>query len=252
MLNLRWLPVWLRNFKVWRKLWLPSLIGNFGDPLIYLLALGFGLGTFIGTLDGMPYLVFLASGIVCSSAMNAATFEATFSAFTRMSSQKTWEGMLATPIAVPDIIFGEGIWAATKGLINAIAIIIVAAILHLVAGWQALWTLPIIFLLGCCFAGVGLVITAVAKSYDFFTYYLTLVLTPMMLLSGVFFPINKMPYVIQVAAKLLPLYHGVALVRPLMTDGKVTQPLLHIAVLCFYALLTLMFANKLAQKRLIN
>lgn len=252
MLNFRWFSVWQRNFRVWYKLIIPSLIGNFGDPLIYLLALGYGIGFFIGQMDGLPYLVFLASGIVCSSAMNSATFEATFSAYVRMATQKTWEGMLSAPLDVNDVVIGETLWAATKGLFNATAILIVAALLSLVAGWKALWVLPIVLLTGFCFAAIAMVITAIAKSFDFFTYYLTLVLTPMMLLSGVFFPINKMPVIIQWGAKALPLYHAVALVRPLMTGRVVTNIPLHLGVLLIYTLIMLSVAILLVRRRLIH
>lgn len=252
MLNFRWFAVWQRNFRVWYKLIIPSLIGNFGDPLIYLLALGYGIGYFIGEMDGLPYLVFLTSGIVCSSAMNSATFEATFSAYVRYSTQKTWEGMLSAPLDVNDVVLGETLWAATKGLFNATAILIVAAFLSLVAGWKALWVLPIILLTGFCFATIAMVITAVAKSFDFFTYYLTLILTPMMLLSGVFFPIDKMPHAIQWGAKILPLYHAVALVRPLMTGRIVTNVPLHLSVLVIYTGIALSIAIVLVRRRLIR
>lgn len=252
MPNTRWIAVWLRNYHVWLKLLIASLIGNFGDPLIYLLALGYGFGKFIGSMDGMPYLVFLATGIVCSSAMNAASFEGMFSAFTRMSSQKTWEGMLATPLSVSDIVLGETFWAATKGSINAIAILIVAALLGLVANWNALWVIPIIFLMSACFAALGLVITSFATSYDFFTYYITLFLTPMMLLSGVFFPLNKMPQIIQWLAQLFPLYHAISLVRPLMTARIPSFIPIHLLILFLYTIIPYYIAVKLSRKRLIH
>lgn len=251
MLKQRWFAVWLRNFNVWRKMWLASLLGNFGDPLIYLLALGFGLGSLITSLDGMPYLVFLASGIVCSSAMNAASFEGMFSAFTRMVGQKTWEAMLSTPLNIRDIVLGETFWAATKGLINAVAILLVAAVMGLVANWQAIWILPVIFLMSACFAAMGLIVTAFAKGYDFFTYYITLLITPMMLLSGIFFPLDKMPKAVQYIAQALPLHHTVVLVRPLMTGGTVQNPLLHLAVLLIYTIIAYLIAVRLVQKRLI-
>lgn len=250
--NYRWFAIWQRNYRVWLKLLVPSLLGNFGDPLIYLLALGYGIGGFIGSMDGMPYLVFLASGIVCSSAMNAATFEGMYSAYTRMVQQKTWEGMLSTPLNINDIVLGEMVWAGTKGLINATAILLVALALGLVTNWYALLILPVVLLMSTCFAGIALCLTAMAKGYDFFTYYLTLLITPMMFLSGVFFPLDKMPMAVQWAAKFLPLYHAVVLVRPLMTGKIPTLPWLHIGVLMLYAIIAHSFAVKLSRKRLIN
>ncbi|HLA75739.1 MAG TPA: nodulation protein NodJ, partial [Gammaproteobacteria bacterium] len=139
VISLRWLPVWRRNMLVWRKLSIPALLGNFGEPLLYLLALGYGLGAFVGTIQGLPYITFLASGIVCGSAMNTATFEGLYSAYTRMTLQQTWAGMLAAPLNVDDVLLGEMTWAGTKSLISVAPILIIAALLGLVHSWQALW-----------------------------------------------------------------------------------------------------------------
>lgn len=252
MSDFHWLPVWQRNFRVWHKLVIPSLIGNFVDPLIYLLALGFGLGHFVGQLDGMPYLVFLASGIICSSAMQAASFEALYSVYTRLSWQKTWDGMLATPLSIHDIVLGEALWAGTKGLINATAIFIVAAALGLIKVWSALWILPIVFLVGCCFSSMALIVTSFAKSYDFFTYYMTLFISPMMFLSGVFFPVDRMPMIIQQVAKLLPLYHTIQLVRPLMIGKPVSHLTLHLGVIILYTIGAYLIASHLLKKKVVS
>ncbi len=248
----KWLAIWLRNFRVWRKLIIESLLGNFADPLIYLIALGFGLGKYVGTLDGLPYLVFLASGIVCSSAMNAATFEGLYSAYTRMTGQKTWDSMLATPLNVSDIVLGETLWAGTKGLINATAILIVAALLHLVYSWYALLVLPVVFIMAVCFGAFALTMTAFAKSYDFFTYYFTLFISPMMLLSGVFFPLTKMPAFVKVLAHLSPLYYAIELIRPLMTNRALQYPLINLCVIIIFTFIAYTIAVKLMQKRIIN
>lgn len=248
----KWFAIWLRNFCVWRKLMIESLLGNFADPLIYLIALGFGLGSYVGNLDGLPYLVFLSSGIVCSSAMNAATFEGLYSAYTRMTAQKTWDSMLATPINVSDIVLGETLWAGTKGLINATAILIVAALLHLVYSWYALIVLPIVFIMATCFGAFALTMTAFAKSYDFFTYYFTLFISPMMLLSGVFFPLTKMPIFVKVLAHFSPLYYAIQLIRPLMTNRSLNAPFLDMGVIILFTIIAYGIAVKLMHKRMIN
>lgn len=249
--HLRSLTVWRRNALVWRKLMVPSLLGNFGDPLLYLLGLGYGLGHYIGTMAHMPYLVFLASGIVASSAMNAASFEATYSAFTRMNHQQTYSAMLATPLQVDDILAGEMLWCATKSLINGVAILIVAALLGAVHSGTALWSLPVIFLAGLAFAGAALVVTALAPSYDFFMYYFTLVLTPMFLFSGVFYPIDTLPAVLQQLVQFLPLTHAVAVLRPLLAGGTVADLPLHLGVLGIYAVLGYYLATALIRRRLL-
>lgn len=247
----RFLHVWRRNFLVWRKLLGPAMLGNFIEPLLYLFALGFGLGAFVGEMQGMPYSVFLASGLVCASAMNTATFEALFSAYTRMAHQQTWGGMLATPLIVDDIVLGEIIWAGTKSLLSVAPIVAVAAGLGLVHDLRALWVLPLVLLVGTSFAALALCVTAFAKSYDFFVYYFTLVITPMFLLSGTFFPLEAMPKAVRWGAQVLPLTHAVELVRPLMTGQALTHPLLHLGVLILYGAAGLYVACILLRRRLM-
>lgn len=246
----RWIPVWQRNFNVWRKLAGPSFVGNFGEPLFYLLALGYGLGAFIGEMSDLPYVVFLASGIVCSSAMNTATFEGLYAAYTRMKVQGTWSGMISAPIDLDDVVLGEIIWMGTKSVISVSAILLVAAALGIVDQWSALWALPMAFLIGCCFGAMALVVTAVSPSYDFFLYYFTLVITPMFLLSGVFFPPEGLPQVVQMAAQFFPLTHVVDIVRPLMTERPLNNLLLHLSVPIVYGLLAYWWALVLLRRRL--
>jgi len=247
------LAVWHRNFLVWRKLAVASLLGNFGDPFLYLLGLGYGLGLYIGEMGGISYMAFLARGILCSSAMNTATFEGLYSAFTRMNQQGTWEGMLATPVRIQEVVAGEQFWAATKSLISGSAILIVAGLLGGIQSWDTAWmTVPVIFLIGFAFAGPALVICAVAPSYDFFMYYFTLAVTPMFLFCGVFYPIDALPDFAQMLAQVLPLTHAVALVRPLLTELPLTQPLLHVGVLMLYGIIGFALAAHLVSRRLMK
>jgi len=242
--------IWRRNLRVWRKLMVPSLMGNFGEPVIFLLGLGYGLGRLVGEVEGMSYMVFLASGIVCSSALTASTFEALYSAYTRLTQQLTWSAMLATPLTVDEIVFGEISWAATKAVINAAAILAVAAGLGLVADARAVLVLPVVLAAGMAFGGLAMIVTTVARSYDFFLYYFTLVMTPMMLLSGVFFPLSELPDLVAVTAHGLPLAHVVALVRPLMTGSWPTATLPHLTVIAAYAGVSYWFAAAVARRRL--
>lgn len=245
------LYVWRRNILVWRKLLIPALLMNFGEPLLYLLGLGFGLGHFVGDMAGMPYLAFLASGIIASSAMTTASFEGMYSVFTRMVPQKTYEAILATPLDVDDIIAGEMLWCATKALLSGLAILAVASLLGVVQGWQALWVIPVVFMIGLCFAGPALIMSALATTYDFFSYYFILVVTPMFVLCGVFYPIETLPAVIQDAVYLLPLTHAVHLTRGLVAGAELTQPLLHLAVLMMYALIGYYVAAVLVRRKLL-
>ena len=243
--------VWRRNILVWRKLIGPAILMNFGEPILYLLGFGFGLGHFVGEMDGMPYLAFLASGIIASSAMTTATFEGMYSVYTRMDPQRTYESMMATPLEVDDILVGEMIWCGTKSLFSGIAILAVATLLGVVDGWQALWVLPVVFLIGLCFAGMAMVMSAFATNYDFFNYYFVLAITPMFILSGVFYPVDSLPELAQGAVQLLPLTHAVAMTRPLVAGGELTMPLLHIGVLLLYGGLGFYISVVLVRKRLL-
>ena len=161
--------VWRRNVRVWRRLMVSSLVLNFGEPFLYLLGLGFGLGQFIGEMEGVGYFAFLASGLIASSGMTVASYEGIYSVYTRMVPQKTYDGMLATPVEIDDIVAGEMLWCATKGCISGSSILIVAALLGAVESAQALLCVPILFLIGLAFAGPAIAVSAVAPSYDFFT-----------------------------------------------------------------------------------
>jgi lipooligosaccharide transport system permease protein len=228
-------PVVLRNLLVWKKLAVPSVIGNIAEPLITLVAFGYGLGSMIGQVEGLPYIVYLASGSLAVSCALAATFEGLYSAYSRMEVQKTWESIMNAPIALDDIVFAELLWAAMKSMFTVAAIVVVLFALGISREPTMLLALPVLWLVGLTFAAIALVFNALARGYDFFTYYFTLVMTPMTFMSGVYFPISQMPTPLQWVAQVLPLTHAVALVRPLIIGELPAQPWLPIAVLLAYA-----------------
>lgn len=246
----RWTAVWRRNFLVWQKLAIPSMLGNFADPMMYVLALGYGLGSLLGEVQGMTYVAFLATGTVCQSTMNTATFEALYSAFSRMHAQRTWDAILNAPVGLDDVVFGEMAWAASKAWLSGAVIMLVATVLGVVTSPVAIVALAVLPLVGLCFAGLGLIMTSLAAGYDFFMYYFTLVVTPMALLSGVFFPLDRMPQVLQAAAQVLPLSHAVDLIRPLLLGAWPADPLLHVGVLVAYAAVSFYAGIVLFRRRL--
>jgi lipooligosaccharide transport system permease protein len=250
--SLRHLHVWRRNLLVWRKLAIPSMLGNLADPLIYMLGLGYGLGAMLADVGGMSYIAFLATGIVCSSTMMSASFEAMYSGFSRMHMQKTWDAIMNAPVTLDDVVLGEAVWAASKSFLSGMAVLLVAWGLGIVQSATALWVIPIVFLTGLAFASLGLIMTALSPSYDFFMYYFTLVITPMMLVCGVFFPVAQLPGPLQVVTGFLPLTHAVELVRPLMSGAVPSHIALHIAVLAAYAVVGFTVALVLTRRRLLK
>ena len=251
-LSLRWTAVWRRNFLVWQRLAVPSILGNLADPLIMLFGLGYGLGAMIGNLQGSSYFAFLAAGFVATSTMYAASFEALYSAFSRMHVQRTWEAIVYAPLSLDDVLAGEYAWAATKALAAGACMLVVVAVFGYARLPYVIAALPVVVLIGLAFAGLGLTINALAHGYDFFSYYMTLVLTPMMMLSGVFFPIEQMPSPVQAGAKALPLYHGVAIIRPLLSGELAPGSWLHLAVLAAYAMVGFYAATVLTRRRLLK
>jgi len=252
-LSLRFWPVFLRNLLVWRKLAIPSLLGNIAEPLMWLVAFGYGMGALVGEIkvDGqpVPYILFLASGSICMSAMQAASFEALYSAFSRMHVQKTWDGIMNAPVGLDDIVLAEMLWAAFKALFTVTAILGVMLALNISHSPKMLVAWPILLGVGITFSSMALVFNALAKGYDFFTYYFTLFLTPTMFLSGVFFPLDQLPSVVRVVADWLPLSNAVALVRPLFMDQWPRDVLHHGGVLVAYAVVSFWVALALTRKR---
>ena len=252
-LSLRWWPVFLRNLLVWRKLAIPSLVGNIAEPLMWLVACGYGMGALVGQVqvDGtkVPYILFLASGSICMSAMNAASFEALYSAFSRMHVQKTWDGIMNAPVSLDSVVMAEMLWAASKSLFTVTAILGVMLALGISYSPKLLLAWPVLLGAGITFSCIALIFNALAKGYDFFTYYFTLFLTPMMFLSGVFFPRDQLPVAVRHVSDWLPLTNAVELVRPLFMDQWPAHPVRGLVVLALYAVVSFWVALALTRKR---
>ena len=251
-LSSRFVPVWRRNLLVWRKLAVASVLGNIADPLLYMLALGYGLGSLVGEVGGMSYVAFIGTGMVCQSAMFTSSFEGMYSAFSRMHVQRTWEAIINAPIALDDVVFAEWIWCGTKAVMSTAAILVVIQALGFGHTWLALFILPLGFVVGLCFGALGLVMNALAPGYDFFTYFFTLVITPMLLFSGVYFPVDQMPAWLATVASALPLKHAIDIARPLMLGKIPSQIVTHVIVLLAYSIAAYYVAVVLTRRRLLK
>ncbi|MBI5558689.1 MAG: ABC transporter permease [Deltaproteobacteria bacterium] len=248
----RFRTLWLRNSRVWRKHFMATLIGSLGQPLLFLLAMGYGLGREMGEIEGLTYLQFLAPGLTASAVMYSAAFETTYGSYTRLSLQKTYEAILMTPLNVTDIVLGEIVWGASKGLFAGI---IMLAALPLFGVWPSAWTLtllPVLFVSGMFFAAFGLIMTALATSYEFFNYFISLILTPLFLFSGIFFPLQSIAPTARIFFELLPLTPTVTLSR-MLCYGQFSEPwLLKIVGSLLLTLLTCWLSIVLIRKRLIQ
>ncbi|HMK93783.1 MAG TPA: ABC transporter permease [Candidatus Limnocylindrales bacterium] len=213
--------VWQRNFDVFTKTatvnFLPSLL----EPILYLLAFGYGLGSFIPSIQGISYIRFIAPSLVAIAIMTGAFYECTFGSFVRMYYQKTFDAIIATPISVEEVVAGELLWGATRATINATIVLAVIAIFGLISSPLFLFVLPLSFFGGLMFASIAMCFTAAAPNIDFFNYPSFLFLTPMLFLCDTFFPLTSLPKIAQaVAMAVLPLTHIVNITRAVVS-GRV-------------------------------
>ena len=208
------LAVWRRNATMYRRTWKLNLLPNFFEPVLYLVAIGVGVGAYITEMGGTSYAAFLAPGLVCVAAMNGASFEVTYNLYVRLTYEKAYDAMLTTPVEPDDILAGEVLWAVTRSSIYGGSFFIILVLFGLAPLPSALFVVPLIPLAGLLFAAIGVNFSLRIPSIDLFSFYFTLFLTPLFLFSDVFFPLQERlagiwPWV----AEALPLLHPVRIAR---------------------------------------
>jgi len=242
-----------RNLMSFRRMW-TILVSGFFEPLFYLLALGYGLGGYVGdvVIDGvaMDYAVFVAPGLLASSAMNGAFYDAT-NVFWKLRYQKLYDSVLSTPLGPKDIAAGETAWALFRGLIYAIGFFAVILVLGLVESWWAILALPAAVFIGFAFAGAGIAAVTWMRSWQDFDI-LNLAILPMFLFSATFFPLSTYPGWLEVVIQATPLYHGVELLRSLTTGTVGWYQLFDVAYLAALGLVGMLIVGRRVEKLLLT
>lgn len=242
-----------RNVVAYRRAWLVFLSGVL-EPVLFLLALGVGLGGLVGEVAGpdgssVPYAVFVAPALLAAAAMNGAVYESTFNIFGKLRFTRLYDAVLATPLTPRDIAVGEITWALLRGALYSLAFLVVAGVAGLTTSPWALLALPASTLIGFAFAGIGMAATTWMTSWQDFDL-VPLVVMPLFLFSGTFTPLELAPPALQALALLSPLTHGVVLVRGLML-GVLTPALLgHALVLLGLGAVGLRIAGRRLDGRL--
>ena len=246
-----------RNLLVYKHLWMIVFSGFF-EPLFYLLGIGFGLGSMIGEIGGIPYSTFVAPGLLAASCMNGAISDGFFNIFFKLYYKRTYDGILATPMRVPDIAFGEMLWALTRGSIYAAAFLLVVLLMGQTIGprmlpsaW-AILALPGSVLVSATFAAIALCITSFVRRVEDFDIVMGLLVMPMFLFSGTFFPVTQLPGFAQWLVQAVPLYHGVELLRQLTTGRVVPGVVVHVAYLLSIGSVAFVIAMKRLERELIK
>lgn len=244
--------VWFRHMRVYTRHLISNGLPPFLEPLILLGGIGLGLGKYIATMNSMPYIFFLATGLLVTSSMFTAAFECSYGTFIRLEFDKVYDGMLAAPISVKDLILGEIFWAASKGFFFSLAVLIILFIFGIISTPLSFPAPFIGFGTGWMFAGLSLFITSFVKSINYFNFYFTGFLSPMFFFSGVFFPITNLPLTVQKLAEIFPLTHSVRLVRAICTnDWQWAHVWDGVYMVVFSAVLSF-FAVKRLTKRLVD
>jgi lipooligosaccharide transport system permease protein len=243
--------VWQRNFTVYTKLYKSSIALNFVEPALYLVALGFGLGAFVKEINGVPYIDFIAPGIIASSSMFAAIYECTYGTYVRMTFQKTFDAILATPVNLNDLVAGELMWGATKSMLYGTIIMIVISLFGLVDSPALMLAIPVLFLSGLIFAEVSLIAVATVPGIDTFNYFYTLLMTPMFLFSGIFFPLDTLHPLVTKIAFFTPLYHLVNICRS-FSSGEIWAVMGDMAWIVVVAIILAPYPFRLMRRRIIK
>lgn len=243
--------VWQRNLTVYTKLYKSSIVFNFFEPILYLIALGFGLGAFVKEINGLPYINFIAPGLIASSSMFATASECTYGTYVRMTYQKTFDAILATPVNIDDLIAGELLWGSTKSVFYGTAITLVLSTFGLIDSPLIILVIPVLFLCGLIFAETALIAVAIVPGIDSFSYFFTLLLTPSFLFSGIFFPLDTLPPVVAKIAFFTPLYHVVNICRS-FSSGSVSIALWDIIWIIVVSALLAPYPFRLMQRRVIK
>ena len=244
--------VWRRNKDVFMKTYKVNFLPPFIEPLLYLFALGFGLGHFVGTIEGISYPQYIAPALISISIMNSAFFECTYGSYVRMYYQKTFDAIIATPLSIEEVITGELLWGGTRSLIYASIMLIVISALRLIALPDSLLIIPFSFVAGFLFATIGMCFTAITPNINALSYPSFLFITPMFLFSGTFFPLSLLPEPLQYfALAALPLTHVVAIVRSLTLATPSLFLLVNLAWIVAVSFVLFVLSVNLMKKRLI-
>ena len=243
--------VWFRHMRVYTKHLLSNGLPPFMEPLIFLAGIGLGLGTYIESMDGKPYIEYLGTGLLVTAAMWTAAFECSFGTFIRLEYDKVYDGMLAAPLTAENLIVGEIIWAGTKGLFFSFAVLCILTIFGIVRLPNSLIAPLVGFLTGTMFGALSLLVTSYVKTINHFNFYMTGLLSPMFFFSGVVFPTSKLPAFAQPFAEIVPLTHSVRLVRAVCDSSYSRSVIIDVLYIVVFIVVVGYLAVNRLKKRLV-
>jgi lipooligosaccharide transport system permease protein len=245
------------NALVFRRLWRGSMAVSFFTPLFFLASMGLGLGGLVnrgsGGVGGVPYIDFLAPGLLAATTMQTAAFECTYPILGKIQWDHIYDAMLATPLAVRDLVIGEVAWVTVRMLMVASIFWVVMAAFGVAHTPESLLAIPAATLSGLAFATPLIAFTSTQTNDGVMGTVFRIVITPLFLFGGAFFPVSRLPLLLQAVAWATPLAHGVALSRALVLGNLVTgEAALHVIVLVAYTIGGIVLARYLLVRRLVK
>ncbi len=246
--------VFLRNLYSYKRFVVPTFLVTLIEPLFYLVTFGIGMGAYMGAFGGKPYLHFLVPGVLATAAMMSASFECLYGTFVKIVHEKVYNSLIATPVSADEAVAGDIVWASFRGLISGTLMMVVALFMGVAPAslWRALLLLVFLVFIGLLFGSLAMIVTSVAPTFDFFSYYTELVITPMFFFSGVFFPLDNFPGWMKVLAEFLPLTHAVRITRALFTGGPSAGAGRSLGLLVAVAAVAFTVSVRMMRKRLIK
>lgn len=243
-----------RNVLAYKHYWIAFVTGFF-DPVFYLVAVGFGVGQFIDSVSyggtAVDYATFLAPGLLATATLNGAVYDGFFTPFFKLNWMKTYEGIVTTPISISDIAVGEIIWAVIRGTLYGIAFLLVIGALGLIESGWAVLAIPAVTLSAAALSSGAMFLTTVTKQISSLEKVMTLVVIPLFLFSGTFYPLSVYPDYIQPVIQATPLYHSASLLRALTTGEVAASTLWHVAYLAAFFVAATSLSVWRLRKRLV-
>lgn len=249
------LAIWMRHYRVWLRIFWPSLVSGVVNPVFFLFAFGFGIGAVVKQVGDLPYLHFVVPGMIAHAALFQSSFESSIPSYTRFRVQRTYEAMLSAPLFFKEVVYGEILWAASKGMLSALC-------MYLVAWWVgglpslagAALSLPFVAVACMAFAALGLLCTAYARTYEFFSYFFVFWMTPSLLFCGVFVDNAAYPLWLQTVMWVFPVKHLIEVIRPLCVGQAVDWLMvaIHMAYIVAFMVVCATLAARRMAKRLFD
>lgn len=244
--------VWMREWTVFTYFWRTRTFSAVAEPVIMLLAFGFGFGKLVSHVAGIPYIQFVGTGVVATSVLFSATFSGMFEALYKRRYQRVYDAMLAAPVDVDEIVTGEVTYLGTRAGLYGVAPLLVAFCFGLRPQWAMLLVPLIGILTGIGFAALGMLFASFVTSFDGLSYVISGVITPMFLVAGTFFPLTRLPVWLQDLAQINPLFHCVQLVRHCAFGLQPLADLGHVGALVLFAVVAWRLAIWRTRLRLID